>query len=132
MLQALERGVAKGQWVIASRERAIADIGAAIPSDEPFAILDEEELRYDLAATHARVIAFRERDGFFDGLPADDDGALAELDRLRAAGVSKLVLWRNDFWALDYYPSLRDHLSSRCAELLRTPEVRIYGLNNAP
>ena len=132
VLDALDRGIAAGERTIASRERAIADIATLIPWDETFTILDEEELRYELAATHARALPFRERDGFFDGLPADDHSALAELDRVRALGVRKLVIWQNDFWALDHYPALRKRLASRGSVLVRTPEVLIYDLGGGP
>jgi hypothetical protein len=128
VLDALGKGIAQGERVLAARVRALGEIGELVPWDEPFAILDEDEIRYELAATHARVLPFTERDGLFNGLPAHDDAALDEIGRLRAIGVTRLVVWQNDFWALDHYHAFRDHLESRCPRLAATPRIKVYDI----
>jgi hypothetical protein len=41
------------------------------------------------------------------------------------------VVWKNLFWALDYYPALRDLLDAECDLVGSTPEVKIYALADA-
>ena len=96
--------------------------------DVPVAVLDEDEIRYDLARTHATAVPFPERDGFFNGLPGDDADAVEELSRLRRSPVVALIVWAHDFWALDYYPAFTKVLETECELLAATPEVRIYRL----
>jgi hypothetical protein len=45
--------------------------------------------------------------------PADGKAAVADLEHLRAAGATHLVLPRTGFWWLDHYPELREHLERR-------------------
>ena len=128
VLAALSEGIVRSRRAAGSRERALETIRQAIPEDETFAVFDEEELRYELARTHVGVRPFPERNGDFNGLPADGPAAVEEVRRIQRAGVASLVVWRNDFWALDYYPDLRDLLDTECRLIVSTPEVLVYAL----
>lgn len=128
VLAALEEGIARTQRAAAKRRRALDTIVEVLEPDLPLAVLDEDEIRFDLARTHATVVPFPECEGFFNGLPADDSGAVDELRRLRRSSVAALIVWAHDFWALDFYPTFTKVLETECELLASTPEVRIYRL----
>jgi hypothetical protein len=128
VLAALEAGIARTDRAAAKRRRALDKIVEVLAPDVPVAVLDEDEIRYDLARTHATAVPFPERDGFFNGLPGDDADAVEELSRLRRSPVVALIVWAHDFWALDYYPAFTKVLETECELLAATPEVRIYRL----
>jgi hypothetical protein len=131
VLAALSEGIVRSRQAADSRERALETIRRLIPEDETFALFDEEELRYEVARTHIHVRPFPERDGSFNGLPADGAAAVDELRRTQRAGAVSLVVWKHDFWALDYYPALHDLLDSECDLLVSTPELKVYALAGA-
>jgi hypothetical protein len=128
VLAALSEGIVRSRRAADARERALETIRRTIPEDEEFALFDEEELRYELARTHVGVRPFPERDGAFNGLPADAAAAVDELRRAQHAGAASFVIWKNVFWALDYYPALRDQLDTEGRLLVSTPEARVYAL----
>jgi hypothetical protein len=72
-----------------------------VPLDEPFILVDEDQLRSLLP--HRRAIPFLERDGAYWGPPADDATAINELERLRAAGARHIVFVWPCFWWLEHY-----------------------------
>jgi len=76
--------------------------------DEPFILVDEEQLRPLLP--HCRAIPFLERDGAYWGPPADDATAIGELERLRAAGARLIVFAWPCFWWLEHYAAFALHL----------------------
>ena len=128
VLSALDASIDRSHREIAARGRALDAIGEVVAADELVVVLDEEELRYDLAVTHSRTWPFTEAHGFHNGLPADDDHAVAELERARRAGASRLVVWRELFWALDHYAGFAAHLAERYPRLIATDEVVIHDL----
>ncbi|NNE96764.1 MAG: FAD-dependent monooxygenase [Acidimicrobiales bacterium] len=131
ILAALDAAIERSKDEEGGRERALQVIEGAIDPDEVFLILDEDELRFDLARTHANARPFTERQGVFNGVPADDDHALAELGEARRAGVRKFVIWESDFWALDYYPRFAEHLAAEGRQIAATPEVLVYEFDRA-
>jgi hypothetical protein len=131
VLAALREGIDRSRREYDARERALETIRRTIPEDEAFALFDEDELRYDVARSHVNARPFPERDGSFNGLPADGASAVDELRLTQRAGAVKLVVWKNLFWALDYYPALRDLLDAECDLVGSTPEVKIYALADA-
>jgi hypothetical protein len=131
VLAALREGIVWSRREAEARERALETIRRTIPEDEPFALFDQEELRYELARTHVQVRPFPERDGAFNGLPVDDAAAVDELRRSQHASAASFVVWKNVFWALDYYPALRDLLDTEGRLLVSTPEAKVYALAGA-
>jgi len=79
-----------------------------VPLDEPFILVDEEQLR--LLLPHRRAIPFLERDGDYWGPPADDATAIRELERLRTAGARHIVFAWPCFWWLEHYSAFTSHL----------------------
>ncbi len=131
ILGALRHGIERMRRSWRRRERALDTIRQAIPPDAPFALFDEDDLRYDVARTHANVRPFPERNGFFNGLPVDDGAAIDELRRAlrtwrrQPGGVEERLL------GLDHYRGLGDLLDDECRVLASTPEVKVYALSGA-
>jgi hypothetical protein len=90
-------------------------IAALIPSGETFILVDQDQLRSEVAAGRC-AIPFLARDGQYWGTPPDDETAIRELERLRRSGASFIVFAWPAFWWLEHYVGLREHLRSeyRC------------------
>ena len=64
-----------------------------------------------------------------EGLPADDDDAVAMLERLRLQGGEFMVIRPYCYWWLEAYPGLEAHLSSTCRLLFEDQLVgKLYDL----
>ena len=103
-----------------------AKIERTVPPQRPFVLIDQDELRLDLARDN--VVPFTERAGQYWGPPATDQEAVTELDRLCQAGVCDVVVAWPAMWYLDYYPSLRTQLESRYRCVSRDEDVIVYRL----
>ena len=132
VITGLSSAVERGKRRIASLAAAVQIVRAVVPLDEHFAVLDDDGLRFDLIATHRRADPFPERDGDFNGLPSDDQEAVAELERLCRTDVRKLVVWQDAFWVLDLFVGFRQQLRSTFPVLAETPEVIIFDLVPTP
>jgi hypothetical protein len=75
-----------------------------------------------------RALPFVERDGQYWGLPDSDDAAIAELERMRAAGASALVFRSPNFWWLDHYSGFASHLRARYGPLVENDRIVVFGL----
>jgi hypothetical protein len=104
-----------------------AKIERTVAPGQRFVLIDEEQIRPDLPRDDA--LPFRERDGQYWGPPATDAEAVAELDRLRAAGAEDIVVAWPAMWYLDYYPSLRARLESHYRCVARDDDVIVYRLD---
>jgi glycosyltransferase involved in cell wall biosynthesis len=118
------------RWEATSWFRRLSD---AVDEVGPFvaghtvALVDEDQWGVDdSVGWHARP--FPQRDGVFWGPPADDDEALAELDRAVAAGATRLVVAWPAFWWLDHYQRFADALHTRFPLLLSTERVQVFDL----
>src|SRR5437867_859565 len=69
-----------------------------IPSNEPFILVDEEQIRSELP--HANAIPFVEREGQYWGPPESDEVAIRELKRLRKRGARFIAFTWPTFWWL--------------------------------
>jgi hypothetical protein len=109
-------------------------LSQAIDEVEPFvagrtvALVDGDQWGVDdSVGWHARPLP--ERDGAFWGSPADDDEALAELDRAVAAGATRLVVAWPAFWWLDHYSEFARAMRQRFPLLLSTERVQVFDLS---
>ncbi|MFW6058694.1 MAG: sulfotransferase, partial [Phycisphaeraceae bacterium] len=90
--------------------QAQAELERNVPADATVALVDEGQFAgSDLFYARAAV-PFTEANGAYNGPPADSAAALAELHRLREAGVDYLVFGWPAFWWLEYYRGLADRL----------------------
>ena len=72
------------------------------------------------------------RFGETSGTPASSDDAIHEVETLREAGATHLVVAWPSLWVLDYYGGLRSHLAERYALVLRNSRVTVYDLAGQP
>jgi hypothetical protein len=75
-----------------------------------------------------RLLPFTERDGSYNGPPADGERALAELERQRQQGARYFGIWWTASWWLDEYPAVREHLHVRGRRVLDTDAVTLFEL----
>jgi hypothetical protein len=127
VLTALQRTIDRAERDRAALVRATDTVCATVRADQCLVLLDEDQIRYEVARTHRHVLSFTERDGFDHGLPIDDDAAVAELERLRLMGAERLVVWKHSFWVLERYPAFGRHVR-RSPALAETPEVLVFDL----
>ena len=90
----------------------VEELATLVPEGARFVLVDHEVFREDVAATRT-ALPFLEHDGEYWGPPADDETAIAELERLRREGASFVVFGSPAFWWLDHYARLAEHLRER-------------------
>ena len=103
------------------------DIAAAIPSGQPFVLIDDDQLR-SLFTPSEHPIPFLERNGEYWGPPADDETAIRELERLRHRGVSCVAIAWTAFWWLEHYKDFRAWLQSQQTALAETDSFMLFTL----
>ena len=95
-------------------------VARAVPRGGAFILIDGAEWGGAQPIAERHATRLMERDGEYWGPPAGDAEAIAEADRLHAAGAEVLVLWWTCFWWLDCYPGFIAWLEQRCQ---RVPDV---------
>lgn len=90
--------------------RAVERICAAVPAGATFCLIDQGEWGVDESFFGRRCLPFPHREGRFYGLPAQDEGAIAELEAVRREGVEYFVLAWPAFWWREFYPRFAERL----------------------
>ncbi len=106
---------------------ATGEVERLIPEGETLILVDEQGFGSDFTCGR-RAIPFLERDGEYWGAPPDDCTALAELERLRAAGANFIVFGFPSFWWLDYYREFACHLRRRFRLIAENKSLTIFDL----
>ena len=75
---------------------------------------------------------FLEKDGIFNGAPAESMQAIVDLEKLRKSGANYLVFTSITSWWLDYYREFGQHVHATATLMKATPEFKIYKLNSTP
>jgi glycosyltransferase involved in cell wall biosynthesis len=103
-------------WWVRLR-RSLEEIEMLVPVGDVFVLVDEEQWGADPIVAGRRRVPFLEQGGRYWGPPPDDETAIRELDRLRDAGASHIVVAWPAFWWLDHYAGFRRHLRTtfRCS-----------------
>ncbi|HKZ13016.1 MAG TPA: glycosyltransferase family 2 protein [Solirubrobacterales bacterium] len=96
-------------------ERVRAAIEEAVPGDADVLVVSrgDRELVALGARRSARHFPQDPQGGYLGHHPRDSEDAIAQLERLRAAGASYLVLPATDYWWLDHYRDFATHLRDR-------------------
>jgi len=93
----------------------------------PFVLIDGYGLALDSTSGRA-VIPFKERDGEYWGPPADDNDAIAELERLYRKGAQYLVVAWPSFWWAEEYPRFLAHVRDTYRCVRENDELIIFDL----
>jgi lipopolysaccharide biosynthesis glycosyltransferase len=112
-----------------SGNRTAAEITKLVAPGGAFVLVDERWLAPE-AIPDRRAIPFLERDGQYWGLPADDETAIRELERLRRAGAGHIVFVWPAFWWLDHYAGFHRHLRSRFPCVLENERLVVFDLRS--
>jgi len=97
-----------------------------IPVEQPFILVDEEQIRSELP--HRNALPFLENQGEYWGPPEDDGTAIAEFERMRESGVAFIGFIWSCFWWLEYYPAFYQHLRDRFSCAVENEEIVIFDL----
>jgi len=103
------------------------ELATLLSADAPFVLIDQEQLRVDLA-DGPRAVPFLEEHGQYAGPPGDDASAIAALERLVAGEVSHLVLTWPCFWWLEHYAGFAAHLRDRYRLVLESERALVFDL----
>ena len=95
---------------------AAEELDATIPAGAGVILVDQDEWREHVLPGR-RVWPFLERGGQYWGPPADDQGAIEALERLRGEGAEFMVVAQPAFWWLDYYQGFQRHLEAKFRRL---------------
>jgi len=91
------------------RQECDAVLESLIRPGEKFIMIDQEQSGL-LGRIAGWRIPFLEQSGQYFGMPANDEVALNELQRQRAAGAKWLVVTQNAFWVTQFYSGLMREL----------------------
>ena len=105
---------------------AIREISATIPAGKCFILVDENQWSTEMSQFN--YLPFLERDGYYWGAPPDDSFAIGEVERMRQAGASFMVIGWSAFWWLDYYCLLRNYLYSNFRCVLQNSRLIVFDL----
>ena len=121
-----EQAWARSAWWLRAGRVARA-IDACVPAAEPLALIDGAQLGIGEELRGRRVVPFPEAAGEYAGPPGDDHAALAELQRVRAAGLRYVALAWPAFWWLQEYPGLARELRAGQRVLAETEDALVFG-----
>src|SRR2546425_2454208 len=111
---------------------AMQEIMRVVPPDDPFILVDEDQLDIADLLAPRHCIPFPEKDGRYSGKPPDDEAAIGELTRVRLSGPTFMVFTWPAFWWLEHYSGLRHYLQSQFQCVLKNDRVLIFDLRTQP
>jgi GT2 family glycosyltransferase len=103
----------------------------AIPATADFVLADLGEWSGAGILDGLGARPFTERDGVYWGPPADDAGAIAELERQREAGARYFAVPWHAFWLLEFYPDFVGHLHEHYKQTLDADHLVVFELRGA-
>ncbi|MBW4423605.1 MAG: glycosyltransferase family 2 protein [Nostoc desertorum CM1-VF14] len=108
-------------------EIAMQEIASVIPSGKRLILVDENQWGCEMLPEFD-ALPFLEHEGQYWGAPLDDEIAIQEIERMRQAGASFMVIAWPAFWWLDYYSGLRNYLSSNFRCVLENSRLVVFDL----
>ncbi|MGV0106874.1 glycosyltransferase family 2 protein [Nostoc sp. DSM 114160] len=106
---------------------AMQEIASVIPIGKRLILVDENQWGCEILPQYD-ALPFLEQDGQYWGAPLNDEIAIRELERMRQAGASFIVIAWPAFWWLDYYSGLRNYLSSNFRRVLDNSRLVVFDL----
>ncbi len=111
-------------------EAQLEAISELLEPDEAFILVDQDEWATGQLVAGHRRIPFLEHNGHYGGVPADDEEALTELERLRREGARLIVFAPPAFWWLEHYSGLHRHLRSEFSCVLENDRLVVFDLRS--
>jgi hypothetical protein len=109
------------------QDASLAEINSIIPAGATYILVDEMLTRLAQDPGH-KTLPFLENNGQYWGPPADDEQAVAGLERLRQGGCSHVVFAWPSHWWLDHYREFAEHLRGRYPCALENGRLVIFDL----
>ena len=98
-----------------------------VPAGEKFLMVENGSWGMDKSV--GRVpIPFLEKDGYYNGAPADDEMAVAELERMRSEGEKFIAFGWPSFWWMEHYPRFAKYLAERFTQCIRNDDLIAFDL----
>ena len=113
-------------WQFAMK-RAARELQAVVPAAGRIVVLDSGAFGSGFLR-HREFTPFVERNGEYFGPPADDQTALAELERIERQGAAFIAVAWPAFWWLDYYSQFAAHLRGRSRRILENERLIVFEL----
>ena len=104
------------------------ELALLLGPDDLLILADEGQWGANGQVRGRRCVPFTESDGRYDGPPADDAHAIAELERLRGAGAGFIAFAWPAFWWLEHYSGLDHHLRSHYRLVLQNERLIVFDL----
>jgi len=107
---------------------ATQEMKEIIPAGETFILIDQEGFGEEFSAGRNKI-PFLEKNGIYDGLPADDMIAIQEFERLKSCNPRYVVIGWACFWWLDHYKLFHNYISKQSSCILKNDRLIIYEVN---
>lgn len=105
----------------------------AIDGSAPIVLVDDHAWTGTAMTRGLRTLPYTEREGRYWGPPADDEAAVAEVERLREeAGARAIVFGWHTVWYLQHYRGLDRHLRTRYRCALENDHLVAFDLGAGP
>jgi oxalate---CoA ligase len=114
-------------FVLERLARTKKDLADMIPLGDSFILVDGCEWGSTFIDGR-RAIPFLERDGQYNGCPADDETAIRELERLRHGGANFIVFGWPAFWWLNHYADFREFLERTFSRIHSNDRIVAFDL----
>ena len=99
----------------------------AIPSGKNIILADEAHLTPALTGVF-QYQPFTEKNDQYHGMPADDEKAIEELERLRKNGMEFFAIAWPSFWMLEYYKRFAAYLRKNYRRATENESVILFDL----
>lgn len=106
----------------------INEINAVVSEEESLILVDEGILGAHGTMSGRKVVSFTEKEGIFNGLPADDSSAINEIERQVLKGVGYIVFTWTAFWYLDYYSGMFRYLQEHFECVIKNKRLIAFHL----
>ena len=120
----------KRSWFHMQKE-SIGELVSVIPPGGTCIFIDDNTWGIGPRLEGRRILPFTEKDGNWNGNPADDGEAMAELKRLRSEGAGYLAIAGNSNWWKEHYRDFCEHLSSHSNLILENERLTLFEIQKS-
>lgn len=123
-----EQGWSRDSWFYRLRN-VTKQVQALVPEGQSFLIVENGSWGMDPSIGRT-PLPFLEKDGSYYGAPPDDETAIRELERMRAAGAGAqfIVFGWPAFWWLEHYPRFAAYLRERYPLVHQDEDLQAFDL----